>query len=164
MFYKTDPSLVIPPKPFSPVPMEILMTVILDKKSSLLKSLISTLIFDLKKKVPNIILFVCYLIFDILVPVQLIIFFCPKITGQKQLVFEMYYHQTDYLLVFLPSAHSRNSEMKPIFRMGQPESNWNWQKKCKTKPHLAVGFCQPKPHFKWHLLRILTISIRPLFR
>ena len=53
MFYKTDPSLVIPPKPFSPVPMEILMTVILDKKSSLLKSLISTLIFDLKKKCPQ---------------------------------------------------------------------------------------------------------------
>lgn len=35
--------------------------------------------------------------------------------------FEIYYHQTDYLLAFLTWVPSRNSEMKPVFRMGQPE-------------------------------------------
>lgn len=163
MFYKTVPSLVISPKSFSLVPMEFLMTVVLDKKSLLLKSLISTLIFDSKKKIPQyysicMLFGIWYCGFSSTHPI-----FGPKITGQEQFVFEMYYHQTDYLLVFLPSAHSRNSEMKPICRMGQPESNRNWQKKCKTKPHLAVGFCQPKSHFKWHILSILTIPIHPPF-
>lgn len=57
VFYKTAPPLAFPPKSFSPVPMEILMTVILDKKPLLLKSVSSILIFHLKNFPPILSLF-----------------------------------------------------------------------------------------------------------
>lgn len=70
MSYKTDPPLDFPPKSISLVLMEILMTVILDRKPLLLKSLSSVLIFDLKFFC-SVIPLVYYLVFDILVPTQL---------------------------------------------------------------------------------------------
>lgn len=78
VFYKTALPLAFPPKSFSPVPMEILMTVILDKKPLLLKSVNSILIFHLKNFPPILSLSLYYLVLDILVPAKVILYFVAK--------------------------------------------------------------------------------------
>lgn len=147
------------------MPLGIRMTIILDKKPLSLKSFYFDLTWKLSFFFPpvlSLLYVIWYLIFWVHPKSSPILL--QKSQDKKKFIFlEMsYYHQTDDLPASPPWAHSRNSAMKPTFKMGPPEID---KKKHKTKPRLAGGVCRSQPHLKWHVRGILTNSnLFPLFR